>query len=1378
MREIYTPRRRVAGPIRRDEKFLLDPPPELPRSIQVGAVRKALPFVFGVAIVGMIVIMFVSGFRQMNPMYLFFMAMMALGLFQSLQGQGANSEMSTPEVNSERAEYLRYLSATAAKVRAAGERQRAGAEWSHPDPELLDAAVGSPRMWERGSTDHDYLKVRVGRTPVALSSQVKVKPVDSELDLEPVTKTALQHMRAVQQTIPHCPKAVDLCGIGMVSVYGDRDLFASATRSWVCQLVCWHSPSAAAVAIVSPELETRWGWAKWLPHTETTETDGAGPARYLATSLDCLEPLLAPLIKDRSELVSTTGVATAEGPSKSHRHLLVIVDDPRVATAALKRLGARDGVTVVGCCSGAGPDRDYATGDRELVLLLDRPDGGRPSLRQWRNFRWRSFCEQPDLMAAPVSRNLARLLSQWDVGATGRQNAESQAVQGLLGLLNIDNAARLDVDNLWARRPLDDQLRIPVGLQPGGAPLMIDLKDEADGGNGPHGLMIGMTGSGKSKLLTAIVFGLLVRHSPDVVQVFLGDFKDEAGMDAFAGYPHTVAVVSNMEEKRSLVERFGETLFGILDRRGRIFKETGTRIKGAAFESLREYNETRAARPEAGLPAIPTMFVILDEFSLMLKDHPNMAEVFDVVTRKGRSYGMFFLFASQTLDEGVIKKIPDNTQYRFGLKVASPSISRRVIGTEDAYHIPDGKQYKGTGFFVRAPGAEPTKFRGFLLPDRYEPPVLVDRTVIAARPRVRVFTAAEVRRDDDTVIEEIIDDDAGLVGPPRSLVLTVGLQLAAAWGKEPEQLWSPPLDDPIPLDAVLRQAEGMRPPGTAGIPWWPLGEIDQPRLLTHGLVTYCLNQGHVSLLGMRSSELSMVVQTFVLAAAGRYSPRDIGFYILSYGGPELAALRDLPHVGAIGGRDRSELTARIFGDFDAMLARRRALFHRYDIASLDEYRRRRTAGEAGLDDGYPLDIFLIVDGWEDFLSDNTSLLNPKNPYRQNVEDLAGGELGVHIMVTAADWIKLGMTLQSRLSCRWELKLAGSASSQVRPRPEDAMIRPQDRIPANEPGRGITSAGDVIRFAVGRLDGRASMDDTDLKIREAVGTLAARHAGERRAPAPRLLPTALDAAGLENRAAAGEQFAIGMRGRDLEPLTLDFAEDPLLGVYGDSKTGKTTFLRALLRGVVRRRAGEASRAIVMVCDTKRRLSGETRFLIENDDYYETDPGSIAERLIALGALLEQRTPPKDLSWEAKRNWTFRGPVIYLFIDDVDTVPAQVQIHRAPQPGSAAPPPGHGLTVPTWAPLAQHLANAHDIGLRIVFTHKAAGSYLAESTPTSLAGLIATQRTNRILLASRSTADKIGGMKFEADLPPGRGYLIATHSDNEGHVQLALPAESPR
>jgi len=210
------------------------------------------------------------GFRQMNPMYLFFMAMMGIALFSSMQSQGANTEMSTPEVNSERAEYLRYLSGKTEEIRAAANAQKASAEWSHPDPDVLEAVLDGPRMWERGASDPDYLHIRFGRDEVTLASKIKVKPVDSELDLEPVTKTAVQNMRAVQQSIPHCPKAIDFSGVGMIGVY--MGIYLSTVIFFVT------------------------GFVRTIPEAleEAAQIDGASPfAVFRRVVLPLLRPVLA-----------------------------------------------------------------------------------------------------------------------------------------------------------------------------------------------------------------------------------------------------------------------------------------------------------------------------------------------------------------------------------------------------------------------------------------------------------------------------------------------------------------------------------------------------------------------------------------------------------------------------------------------------------------------------------------------------------------------------------------------------------------------------------------------------------------------------------------------------------------------------------------------------------------------------------------------------------------------------------------------------------------------------------------------------------------------------------------------------------------------------
>ena len=301
---------------------------------------------------------------------------------------------------------------------------------------------------------------------------------------------------------------------------------------------------------------------------------------------------------------------------------------------------------------------------------------------------------------------------------------------------------------------------MPIGVTATGDPLYFDLKDEAEGGMGPHGLMIGMTGSGKSQTLMSILLSLLTTHSADRLIVIYADFKGEAGADIFRNFPQVVAVISNMAEKRSLADRFADTLRGEVARREQLLKETGRRVQGSAFNSVTEYENAIAAGHD--LPPIPTLFVVADEFTLMLADHPEYAELFDYVARKGRSFRIHILFASQTLDVGKIKDIDKNTSYRIGLKVASPSVSRQIIGVEDAYHIESGREHKGVGFLVPAPGAVPIKFRSTYVDGIYEPP-RVDRSIVVhAVPEPQLFTAGRVEPEPDTVI---VDDGADVDVP-------------------------------------------------------------------------------------------------------------------------------------------------------------------------------------------------------------------------------------------------------------------------------------------------------------------------------------------------------------------------------------------------------------------------------------------------------------------------------------------------------------------------------------------------------------------------------------------------------------------------------------
>jgi S-DNA-T family DNA segregation ATPase FtsK/SpoIIIE len=872
------------------------------------------------------------------------------------------------------------------------------------------------------------------------------------------------------------------------------------------------------------------------------------------------------------------------------------------------------------------------------------------------------------------------------------------------------------VASLWAPRNRDDELRVPIGVTATGDPLYFDLKDEAEGGMGPHGLMIGMTGSGKSQTLMSILLSLLTTHSADRLIVIYADFKGEAGADIFRNFPQVVAVISNMAEKRSLADRFADTLRGEVSRREQLLKEAGRRAQGSAFNSVTEYENAIAAGHD--LPPLPTLFVVADEFTLMLADYPEYADLFDYVARKGRSFRIHILFASQTLDVGKIKDIDKNTSYPIGLKVSSPAISRQIIGVEDAYHIESGREHKGVGFLVPAPGAVPIKFRSTYVDGIYEPPRADKALVVHALPQPQLFTASRVEPEPDTIIANNgVEVD---VRPPRKLIATIGDQLAS-YGPRAPQLWLPSLDEPIPLDEVLHRS------AIPGRQWrWPLGEIDKPFEMRRDPLVFDATSAaaNVVIHGGPKSGKSTALQTFILSAAALHSPRDVTFYCLDYGGGQLRGLEDLAHVGSVASPLEPERIRRTFGELEQLL------------------RARQQRGPADRADGYG-EVFLVIDNLYAFSRDNTDALNTRNPLLAKVTELvnSGMSYGIHVVVTTPNWIEVPLTMRDGLGLRLELKLHDSQDSNVRL--VGALRRPADSVPADQPGRGLTMAAEHFLIATPALD--------------SILALNARYPGLV-APPVRLLPTDLSPDQLAPLYPAPDRVVIGQREEDLAPVAVDFANNPLLMAFGDAKSGKTTLLRHLIRTI--RENSRPDQVAFTVIDRRLQLVDEPLF---GDNEYTPNIDRIVPAMLGLSALIEKRRPPAGLSAQELRGWTYRADSAatthYLIIDDVDQIPDS--------PAVSGPYVGQR----PWTNLIGLLAQASDLGLRVIVTARAAGSAHAVMTAPLLRRLNDLQATTIMLSGNPQDSGKIRGHRFSR-LPAGRAMLL-DERDTPTFVQLVNP-----
>ncbi|MDT5087593.1 MAG: segregation ATPase FtsK/SpoIIIE, family, partial [Mycobacterium sp.] len=748
-------------------------------------------------------------------------------------------------------------------------------------------------------------------------------------------------------------------------------------------------------------------------------------------------------------------------------------------------------------------------------------------------------------------------------------------------------------------------------------------------------------------------------------------------------------------------------------------REAGRKVQGSAFNSVTEYENAIAAGHD--LAPIPTLFVVADEFTLMLSDHPEYAELFDYVARKGRSFRIHILFASQTLDVGRIKDIDKNTSYRIGLKVASPAVSRSIIGVEDAYHVDAGRENKGVGFLVPAPGAAPIKFRSTYVDGIYDPPQAAKTLVVHSVPEPKLFTAGRVEPDQTTVIAKNGHEEP--IAPSRKLIATIGDQLARFGPRAPE-LWLPPLDEVIPLSAALARASVPR-----GEWRWPLGEIDRPFQMRRDSLVFDARSsaGNLLIHGGAKSGKSTALQTFILSAASLHSPREVSFYCLDYGGGQLRALEDLAHVGSVASSLEPERIRRTFGEIEQLLRIRQ--------------QREVFRDKQGPDDGLG-QVFLVIDNLYAFSRDNTDQFSTRNPLLSKVTELVnvGLAYGIHVVATTPSWLEVPLAMRDGLGMRLELKLHDARDSNVRV--VGALHRPAEGVPADQPGRGLTMAAEHFLIAAPELHHIAAIN--------------ARHEGIT-APPVRLLPTNLEPAALEPVYGGADRIVIGQREEDLAAVQLDFAQNPLLMVLGDTRTGKTTLLRHIIRTI--RDNSTPDRVAFTVLDRRLHLVDEPLF---PDNEYTANIDRVTPAMLGLSALIEKRRPPAGLDASQLTGWSFEGHTHYLIIDDVDQIPDS--------PAMTGPYVGQR----PWTPLIGLLAQAGDLGLRVIVTARASGAAHALMTSPLLRRFNDLQATTLMLSGNPVDGGKVRGQRFDR-LPAGRAILLSD-SDVPTYVQLINPLVS--
>ncbi len=1290
---------RKSGPREPRGEIVLESPPELPETVSGGGAMQMLqylPMIAGAGATGLLV----TG-TGAKPITYLASGMMGLSMVgMAFSGMGRQSGEKRRRLDGDRRDYQRYLDQVRRRVRKAAQQQRASARWHHPDPDALFCISLGSRLWERRPGDEDFLATRVGRGSRRLAVTLvppETKPVE---DLEPVSSAALRRFVRTHRSVGDLPAALALQAFGRLVISGDPEGGRSLVRAMLGQLAAFHSPDDVVIAVCTAgPAAAQWDWLKWLPHALSAETyDAVGQARLVSDDLIGLEAMFGDTLTARPRFGAT---GQTDGP-----HVVVVVDGGQVSGEAQLVDALVSGATVIdlsgttGAASGHGIARLDVDG--EALNLVRRGAGNRDETMA---------LGVADRMSVGQAESLARTMSHLRVSTASGEPTDALSMDlSLPDLLGLGDPRQLDPAVTWRPRAPRDRLRTPIGLGANGESVELDIKESAQGGMGPHGLVIGATGSGKSELLRTLVLGLALTHSSETLNFVLVDFKGGATFASLDVLPHTSAIITNLEDELILVDRMKDAIQGEMVRRQEELRSAGN------FSSLRDYE--RAREQGADLEPMASLFIVVDEFSELLSAKPDFIELFVMIGRLGRSLGVHLLLASQRLEEGKLRGLDTHLSYRVGLRTFSSMESRVVLGVPDAYELPsapgNGYLKEGTEGLVRFKAAYVSG--GFTVSAGSR-----EDSLETSRAQVLPYQVGYLAPRED-----LADGPAAPVeeSGPEEILMDVLVERLQGAGKPARKVWLPPLAEPPALDELLpplTETElGLRPVDWDPAPQLaaPVGIIDRPFDQRRDPHWVHLASSHFVVVGRPQSGKSTVLRTLIAGLALTHTPEQVQIYCLDFGGGTLTGLADLPHVGSVATRLEQERLRRTVSEINAMIAAREELFTRHRIDSMNSYRRLSANGTVPKD-GFG-DVFLVVDGWGTIRADHEAL-------ETAITQIAARGLGygVHVVLSIQRWMEMRPALRDLISNRLELRLGDPTESEF-----DRRVATD--VPEGSPGRGLSPHKLHFLSALPRIDSVESTED----LVDGVGDLVNRVKDAWRGPKARpvrLLPKELKVSELPEIEMSGARLPIGVDEDTLSPVSIDLDSEPHFMIIGDVESGKSNLLRLIARSITTRWTPQEAKVITF--DYRRGLLGA--ITTPHQIGYVMNSTAAPETVGNIAAALRDRLAGIQVDPSAGSVPTWSGPRLILLLDDYDMVASASQGN-----------PMH--------PLVEFLPQARDIGLHVILSRAAGGAGQGMFEPV-MRNLRDTGTPGLLLSGSKDEGAVLGSVKMES-LPAGRGRLV--------------------
>lgn len=885
-------------------------------------------------------------------------------------------------------DYQAYLAKTTSKIGQAHRQENEIIHYQQPSPQELLEMIEKydSRLYERMVNNKDFLQVSLGTGTQPSRLKVETDYTSRDEDEWATHVKALVEKYSQQEDVP---VALDLRNqtLGLI---GNYDVLKNTISNLYLQMAFFQSYRDLNFITLVPEKSYAKDWQQWrfLPHFKVQGINTRGIV-HNAKSRDIILSSFYQIINSRKQELNAAG---REKPTFLPHFVFTIFDDSYLAGHGLNEFLAEDmsdlGVTVI-----------WAKEDKKLLPETIT------ALVEVKNQQAGVLIQDNGLHLDKVYKPYPQLESKENFEVVLRQmsslehmEVEKNAIPERLSLLEqylVETVEDLNISERWAQAEPSKSIASMIGWKGKKEFAFWDLHEQV---HGPHAIVGGTSGSGKSEFLTTFLMGLAINFSPEDIGMLIIDWKGGGIADTLAGLPHFMGSITNLDgagTARALASINAE-----LKKRQREFREYGVSNIAGYTKLYRERNNPREGVNYPHKP-LPHLMLVSDEFAELKENVPEFLDELTSVARIGRSLGVHLILATQKPDGVVNDQIDANAKSKVALKMSDEANSKALIKTGDAAHITNA----GRGYLRVGESEVYELFQSGYGGVDYNPHATTEEIKDERIYRVNESGQWELLYDPR---EDLIDQRAVKEDVPTQLEATIAeivKNFEHSSYTKPDKPWLPNLGEAIVT--IKPKAKKKR---NLSI---PLGLLDIPSMQSQEVYNHNLEEtSHTVVFSSPGFGKSVTLQTMVMNLARQNTPEQVQFNLFDFGTNGLLPLKNLPHVADIVTLEENEKLQKMLHRLEQNLAERKALFKKEGVANLNQYQAKAKR---------ELPILVNVLDSYDGLSQNDNR-------KDNIDNLLmkvlreGAAVGIYLVITAGRYNAIRMNMMANIQTKMALFL--------------------------------------------------------------------------------------------------------------------------------------------------------------------------------------------------------------------------------------------------------------------------------------------------------------------------------------------------------------------